>query len=373
MADEIVQIYPPLDQIALDGVRGTKPVIGQVHQSASVALNWLLGAGHMLVNDGPKWLNWPLDPGGGDFPTYSLFKYWIRPDLIHPTLILQITLRSVMSDGSYCTLLGSVTAPASFGTPAFFSAGQHPTTVQVRYDITASNTPQEFTFHIESLGAIALEGPRPYLFIDSIQIYEAPQQLLNGAGTDSSTFDTRDPIYDGAADDASIGTLAVETDLCKTNYYRRGGLYQNSAFALAIARTSSYVAMFEKPVPIQIPRLKNGASSGAVLANVHGWIGGGATEGDCQLTMTSGSSATFKITAPNAYNGGGAWPGITGYGGVWAGAVAMNVQCEDPLRWATDGGHRGGTRDFCNVTARVLGPSGGYFVINGISIFDLPG
>lgn len=373
MGDEIVEVYPPLSQIGLDGIRGTKPVIGQPHKAAAVSLNWLLGSGHMLVNDGPKWLNWPLDPGGGDFPTYSLFKYWIKPDLIHPTLILHLTLRSIMSDGSYVTLLGSVTTPASFGTPVYFSAGQHPTTVQVRYDITASNTPQEFTFHIESIGVIATEGPRPLLMIDSIQVFEAPQQIINGTGTDTFSFDTRDPIYDGAVNDSSVATLATQAELCKSTYYRRGALYQNSWFALAIARTTSYVAAFPQPVPIQVPKLKTGSTVGTVLANVHGWIGNGATQGNCRLTMTNGSTATFTITAPNAYAGPGAWPGITGYGGLWAGAQAMAVSVDNPARWTIDGGILGGVRDLCNVEVRALGAAGGTFVLNGISIFDLPG
>lgn len=371
MGDAPVDLYPLLSQIGLDGIRGTKPVIGQPHQAAACSLNWLIGQGHMLVNDGPKFLYWPLDPGGGDFPTYSLFKYWIKPDAVHPTLILHITLRSIMSDGSYCVLLGSVEAPASFGTPFYFSAGQHPTTVAVRYDIAASNTPQEFSFHISSLGAIALEGPRPILLVDSIQVFEAPQQIINGVGVDTSSFDSRDPIYDGGSDLSSIATLAINTDVCKTAYYRRGGVYQNASFALAIAQTSSYVAAFPTPVPIQVPKLKNGGTLATVNANVHGWIGNGATRGDCRLTMTNGSTATFSITAPNALAGGGAWPGVTGYGGLWAGAQSMQVEVDDPSRWGIDGGIQGGTRDLCNVEVRVIG--GGQFVLNGISIYDIPG
>lgn len=340
------------------GVRVAQPVIGRPHAATGSAINWLMGRGHALAVMGPcLWYGW-LD---------ATFSFWIWPDDLHQDYTWWIGLSA--RDGLYrpVTISGEITIPGidgaddqviAFSTP---SDGTVYTLKSRQVAPTPSATPLEVTCTI----APAIETPEfetpaedlPYLLLHGIHIMESSQVFLDGKGVATSTLEARQPIYwnIGEPPDGSITTLVQSTKYAHENYARRGQLFNWwDPFAQWSTASTSFTSVFPgdiKPA-IQTRLISLGQSLASIKVRVCARVSGGT--GEVRVTMTNGSTHTWTVSS--AVN-------------EWQDEVTLQAECDDPDRWPTDGGIRGGTRDEVTLEARAI--SGTIYVV-GLSICETP-
>lgn len=343
---------PGVGVASISAVRASLPVVGLPHKGTAQALNWLLGRGHPLAVCGPQVL-----PGWNS----ALFSFWVHPDDLHPNFLWDISLSAIDGTNQPRTLSGSVgiadnTQIVTFTTNSDGSM----TRLTIRQDVTPSNTPQE----INCLFTTDAEDPSDsddltryvYLVVHGIHVSEMPQLRLNGYGVAMSTLDARQPIYSQAGVPAheSITALPNLMELAKQSYARRGSLFSwYSPFTDTLNQTTStsYVEIFPVRPSVQGRLITKGQTKGDIKVNVAARVTGGT--GQVRVSMTSGDSLTFDVTSTTV---------------AWVGEQTMTANCDDPSRWETDGGIRGGTRD--DVIFEMKAPSGETIAIQGLCITE---
>jgi hypothetical protein len=226
-ANAFVDYYPHVEYIDSNGVRGSLPVTGATHKGAAFAINWLRGRGHSLVVAGPSSLLF----ADGDTLTYT-FRFWIKPDDLHITRVLCMTVSAGGLDYSAATFSGTVELPAASGNLFPFACQGSPVPLLFAYDTpAATNTAQEFSFTISSATYAPTSGM--FLQIHGVHVFECPLNLIDGnslsAGIDVRSLDPRSPIYNGASLSQSVDAIANQLPSAKTQTHRRGALFNYCA------------------------------------------------------------------------------------------------------------------------------------------------
>lgn len=353
---EIAGVYPGIGVGTGNqaGVRTAQPVIGRPHAATGSAINWLMGRGHQLAVSGPK-----LFYAG----TAATFSFWVWPDDVHRDYTWWIGLSG--RDGLYrpktfsgtITLadIGSGAQTVSFTTPPDGSVQM----VQIQQVApAASNTPLELQCTIDPNGSTAPVDAEDveYLLVHGIHIQEAPQVFMDGKGVATSTLEARQPIFwdFGAPPDKSITTLVESSRYAHENYARRGELFTwFDPFGSWSTTSTSYVDVFPVRPAVQTRLIDLGQTRGTAKVRVCARVSGG--EGAVRLTMTNGANVFWAVT--NTLN-------------QWLAERNVLVECDDPDRWPTDGGIRGGTRD--EIRLEAFAPSGGTIHVVGLSMAETP-
>lgn len=319
--------------MTLGQIRAAWPVAAQPLKATASTVNWLLGRGVPLVVDGGH--GWP-ELGA---QTRSL-NYMYRVDSIHDTLGLLISMSCSVSGGVIPIDIGGVVE----------LVGSTPTFVYRAY--------ANFGGDVESsLGlTFAWDGDVGGVTVHNVSLYECPVIFIEESGVEN--IEPNDLIYDGYDDRKSIAGLERAAEDLRTTYYRRGTLYNwANGYNTAVSNaTTTYAALHPDGVwpAIQTRLMYNGETTRTVKCNVFARVTGGT--GNVRITMTSGDVVTFNVT--NTSN-------------AWQTTADIDVETDDPSRWDTDGGIRGGTRD--EVTIEYRASSGQTIYLLGVSIWDAPG
>lgn len=353
---EIVSTFPGIgvgtgNQSA---VRTALPVIGRPHAATASAINWLMGRGHQLAVCGPMLI---------DATAAATFSFWVWPDDIHRDYIWWIGLSG--RDGLYrprvyngtVTLanIGSGTQTAAFTTPGDGSVYM----LQMQQVApAASNTPLELQCTIDAAVPSAPVDTEdiPYLLIHGIHIQEASQVFLDGAGVATSTLEARQPIYwdFGSPPATSITTLVESARYAHENYARRGEIFSwFDPFATWSTTSTTYVEVFPVKPAVQVRLIDQGQTRGNAKVRVCARVTGGT--GTVRLTMTSGDVVSWAVTNTVA---------------TWLAERTILVNTDDPSRWPTDGGIRGGVRD--EITLEAVASSGETIHVSGLSMCETP-
>jgi hypothetical protein len=355
---EICDTYPGIGSGTgnQSGVRVAQPVIGRPHAATGGAINWLMGRGHQLAVMGPhSWVTYEA----------RTFSFWVWPDDIHGDYIWWIGLscrdalyRSVSMTGTI-TIVGIGAEPdlvVPFTTPSDGSVY----TVRLQQLTTASNTPLELQCTISPDGSFAdieTDDDYQYIIVHGVHIQEASQVFLDGRGVATSTLEARQPIFWDTGDppDKSITAIVETTRYAQDNYVRRGELFTwwDPAGLFSSTTSGSYVDVFICRPAIQRRLISLGQTVGDIKARVCCRVTGGS--GQVKLSLTSGATYTWAVT-DTANN--------------WQSEQTLECETDDPDRWPTDGGIRGGTRD--EVRLEVKAPVGQTLYIVGLSICETP-
>lgn len=319
--------------MALGQIRAAWPVAAQPLKATASTVNWLLGRGVPLVVDGGH--AWP-ELGA---QTRSL-NYMYRVDSIHDTLGLLITMSCAVSGGVIPIDIGGVVE----------LVGSTPTFVYRAY--------ANFGGDVEgSLGlTFAWDGDVGGVTVHNVSLYECPVIFIEESGVEN--IEPNDLIYDGYDDRKSIAGVERAAEDLRTTYFRRGTVYNwANGYDTAVSTTST---SFQELHPdgvwpaVQTRLMYNGETTRSIKCNVFARVTGGT--GLIRIIMTSGDFVDFPIT--NTSN-------------AWQTTQEINVETDDPSRWDTDGGIRGGTRD--EVTILYKAGAGQTVYLLGVSMWDAPG
>lgn len=328
-------LYPAVGEMALGVIRAAWPVTAYQIKAAALTANWLVARGAVLVVDGGHC--WP--EGGAQSRTLN---YRYRTDDAHNTIAAAICV-SMQSSAEGVDFM-----PVTIGSLSLL-IGTRPGVIQIAFpNLGAGETDWALTFD--------WDGTVGVLLVHSIILYECPEVNIQNTGV--NIVEPGSMIYDGYANRESIAGLERVTKELQTGYFRRGGLFNwSSGYSSGVNTAStSYQSLHSdgiKPA-IQTRLMYNGETVRSVRCAIF-VIG----FGNVRVTMTSGDSVTFTVA--EAYGEGA---------GVWI-VDDLDVETDDPSRWDTDGGIRGGTRD--EITIEYKADSGEQVFLLGVSIWDAPG
>lgn len=354
----IVPTVPDLLLLNSNGVRATYPVVGSTHRNTAAAVNWLLGRGHNLVVDGPKIIP---QAAGGAAP--QIFSYFYHRDAYHYSLNLQITMSSLSAVGANTPCYGRIQFPTG-GPDQTFGVDRTPTTFNMRLDLgSATNATEEISFRLYNDAPVGDGITNVTILVHQILIYECPNPTIEPAGLNYFTFAPKSPIYfDAVPIGASISQLASLAQIAAHTIFRRGALFTvaspeiNTKASPGGGGSSSYTQLFRMNPSIQAPMMGPGSTKKTCKCAVKGALQGTATSVDVRITMTTGDVATCNSAA-----------------GAWSSVQDIDIERDDPARWATDGGIRGGTRDVATIEYRANGTAGaGAVLVSSVCIWDEP-
>lgn len=325
------------------GVYSGKPVRGGVSQwgGFGLATNHLLGRGGQLIPH--AFCNTLCTKNG----TVTL-RFRVHPSIAASHRRWSITYKRALSTAITVMRFTDPSAGTSDfripgGAAGDFFTHEHDETVAVP---TGSETELAPTFEEvdnQSAPTIAwvscVELPRPDLAVDASE-YGVELPKLNQGRVVYTTTGT------------GPGGVAV-SQLQALDVSRRAGLFQfarGSNDYLTLSATAGYAPVFAAPITLLGRSLYVGDTVRTVKARVRA-SSGAATTGNVRLTMTSGDTATFAITAAMA--------------STWLSAD-LDVDCDD---LATADGLPGATHDKCLIEwERTAGASS--VVIESISIIN---
>jgi hypothetical protein len=272
---------------------------------------------------------------------------------------LQFTASSVSNLGYNVPLY--VRTSVNGGAEQTFAVDNTPTTFNMRVDVTATNTDEEFSILFLNDHDPTVDSQTVDLIIHQIMLFECPNATIENAGLNYFTFAPKNPIYedtDGVG--SSITQLASAAAFAAHDVFRRGGLFTcaspESANVISVSGTTSYTPVYRVKPSIQAPLFVPGATTKTCKSKVRAALSGDATAGDVRITMTNGSTVTHHFTTSG-----------------WSSTQNLSVETDDPSQWATDGGIRGGTRDEATVECRVTGTgTNGNFTVLSVCIWDEP-
>jgi len=323
--------------MSLGQVKAAWPVAAGPIKSAASAANWLLGRGTPLAVDGGHgWI-----PGSDDTQS-KVLRYKFHLDAVHTTYGVFIVASCanpfvpVSINGTTYTIGNNATI-IHFGLPNIGGDADVEIALTFQWaagDVVARNT----------------------LEIHNVQIYESPVIFLATSGAGGIEPGTL--VYDGHDDRESIAGLERAVEDLRTLYFRRGTLFNwTSGYEDGMNGAAATNTSYEDLTPLLDPaiqtRIMYGELTRPVKVAVCADVSGGT--GNIRVTMTSGDTHTFNITATTP---------------TWI-VADLDVETDDPELWESDGGTRGGLRD--DVRFEYRAGSGQNLSIYAISIWDPPG
>lgn len=327
----IAPLFANVGNTSLATIRAGWPVAAQALRAATQNVNWLLGRGVPLVIDGGhRW------EGTGSLLTKTL-NYRYEVDAQHHGMVLTLVIST-----SYqfpVTIVGTE-----------YIIGGRPQIIHIPYPNLSGDA--ELTL------ALAISWTTSdFVYVHSVSLYEAPEVYLDG-GVES--IEPRSPVYDGYDNRESIAGLARAVEELR-GYFRRG-----TVFDWAVGDVDGYNTDETSPQEFfaVLPAIQNrlmyaNEATRIVKVNVYARVQSGST-GEVVVAVTNGFSTvdvTFTVTSTSD---------------TWHTTQTIAVATDQPDRWDTDGGIRGGNRSTVQISARVTGSSQRVYV-RAVSMWDPPG
>lgn len=321
--------------MALGQVRAAWPVGAQPLKATASTVNWLLGRGTPLVVDGGY--EWPETATEG---VEHVLNYYYQVDSIHDTLGMLLTMTS--SRGVKSVYING----------AWETIGPSPTLVYRAFANFGGDTEGSLALSFQWVGGPIGNSGR--ITVHNVSLYECPAVFIEESGAEN--IEPNDLIYDGSADRRSISGIERAVEDLRTTYFRRGALYNWTSGGYAHTTTSpSFVELHPLGVkPAIQTRLMYAENSRKVMCNVYARVTG--PMGQIRITMSSGDYVDFFVSSTSD---------------TWHTTQEIYVTTDDPFRWDTDGGLRGGVRDEVDIQYKVGG--GNTLYLLGVSIWDAPG
>jgi hypothetical protein len=323
--------------IGLGQIRAAWPVAASPVKAAAYTANWLLGRGTPLaVDGGHSWL-----PGSDSDQTRTL-RYKFHLDSQHVSLGVFI-VASISNPFAPVTINGTIYSIGSEATIVHFPTLNFGGDVDVEYELLIEWPAGDVS-------------SRNWLEIHNVQIYESPVIILADTASGTVPPEPSTIVYDGYDDQQSIAGLERAVEDMRASYFRRGTLFNwvsGYADGLQASNTSYEDLTPEQDPSIQVRLMYSGETVRRVKFAACAAVSSGT--GNIRATMTSGDTVTLNIVANTP---------------VWL-TGDIDIETDDPSRWATDGGIRGGTRD--NLRIEYKAASGQTMNIYAISVWDPPG
>jgi len=333
-----VGLHPDVEGMTKGSIRAAWPVAADVITATSKTVNWLLGRAIPLVIDGGHM--WGGGPSG---PVSKTLHYRYEVDDAHPMVGRTFVISSERTAG--VTIDGETYQVGnSLPTVIHTAVRNDDGNAEVAYSPT-------FSWFAEQTDWVQLH---------QLNVYHCPMaQLTADVGVDP--IKARSQVFDGHDARQSIAGLARAVDDLRSTYFRRGTVFNwaHGGDGFTTVLHFVYQLLFQNyPInpAIQNRLMYNGETTRDVKVNVYAKVSSGAT-GTILMTMTNGATCTFTVTSTSA---------------TWHTTQTLTVEVDDPTRWETDGGIRGGTRDELKVEVKVA--SGGQTLyLLGISMWDSGG
>ena len=315
-------------------IRAAWPVAAAPIKVIGYAANWLAGRGVPLVVDGGhSWL-----PGGDDTQSRVL-RYKYHVDSNHSSI------------GVYIVASCTNSTPVTIGS-TIYQIGPQPSIIHYAIPNLSGDVDLETSLLVQwEAGGVT---NRNWLSLHNICFYESPEIFIDNSGTTPPEPGTL--VIDAYDDRESIAGLERVSDELRELYFRRGTLFNwcNGYDSGRFVTNTSYADFFTSIDPsLQTRHMYNGQTTRSVIVALCADVSGGT--GNVRFTMDSGDVLTLNVTATTP-----TW--IQG---------ELAVSTDDPSRFATDGGLRGGVRDNCRIEYRA--GSGQDLSMYAISIWDPPG
>lgn len=334
-----VPLSPSVDGMTKGSIRAAWPVAADVLTATGQTVNWLLGRNIPLVIDGGHVWN----SSGMSTNTRTLHYRYYADDL-HPIIAVSMALTSAST--AFVTING-IEYLVGNSIPAFI----HQAIVNVAGAGEVAYAP---TFSWEPAQTSSIQ-------VHSLNVYQAPCYKL-GADFGADIIKPRSQVYDGYDARTSIAGLARAVEELRATYFRRGTLF-NWSSSETNGRSATFADVYDTVFSLggtqpalQTRLMYNNETTRNVKCNVYAKASSGGS-GNVQLTMTNGAVATFSVSSSTF---------------TWHTSQNLAVETDDPTRWETDGGIRGGTRDALQVGLKVT-TFGQTIYLRGVSVWDAGG
>lgn len=338
----LVPKYPPDFRTSTAGttsgneIRAAHPVRSDTWWQMADAVNYLHGRGGQLLSLNPYQSN--ITPGNsGTFSGYI----WPRYENQHRMWV--VTLVAInpakLSFGTISN--GTVTSDWSVGGSLGGSSNYPIKIVRLQEEVTPSATPAASnTLTVANNSASAgTDGVR----VLAVQLFELPRYELDaGYGVAQHALASRNPIVGTTSGDISIEAVPRHARTAKT--VARRNLLFNWNYPLGISSTSgSFANMFAFEPELRCRHLEQANTTRSVAWTAYTSVASGDT-GELKLTASqSGQTDTMTFTNTSA---------------AWQTPRTLTINTEDPTRWLTDSGLRGGSAETVQAALRRSAGSG---------------
>jgi len=281
-----------------------------------------------------------MAPGTG-----GAWKFWVWPRYENHVRIWCVTLVATSAAPAFGTITADDTADVtdwSLDGNLTMGTGDPvaPRLFRLHQIGSASSTPAETVIGIDNDS-----NSTASVIVQNIACYEVPRVEADSTyGVDLPTVKANTPIYESgtAGDDASIQGVAKVARAAKT-VARKNKIFDWSLEGghTGVTSTGTWVTVHTGLLPTGMCRLlETGVTVRACGWNCRAKVTGGDQTGEVRITMGTGDTDTITVTS-------------TGF--AWQTEGSIDIETEDPTRWDTDGGIRGGTRDTITIEIRVTG------------------
>lgn len=312
-------------------LRAALPVRGLGQWSDyGAAVAWLAAQGGTLVMQGPS--------VGADVGNSQTWRWWAWPryPIVARLWCVSLGMRTAAAANWHAT--GSITgigrftiAPDSFG---------RVTNLRYVQQVTATNTAGEITFVLNNDASSG--GP---VYMEGVTCYEIPRATIATFGaapnqvTQLHTVQTGAPIVERETAANSLdGVLSRTLDEAMLQGHARRSCFWSDCRPTGQSPGTSYQVLYLHNPPVLARPRYLGESTRTIALAVYGSGPSGST-----VRFTSDSDvATIALPTSNG----------------WAFGT-LDVDCDDPTEWGSDGGLQGGTRDRIVIEGRRVGGSQG--------------
>lgn len=312
-------------------IRAAHPVRGPGQwERLAAAANWLRGRGGTLV--GANGVNVSIGPG--DSPTF-MYRAWPRAE--HATRLWIIGI-STVGDGSAKGTI-SITAPSTAITRDFAIATSDTRLIEFPIIHTidaATDVPETVAVQVATDS-----NSESSIVVQSISCHEVPRvQLGEGEGAELSSLYANRQIYEHATRNDDRGLEAVARHARYAKQVARKNHLFSWYYPTGVTSTSGSLVDLFPLYPFVCARLLESANTSRnIVWNAYALVTGGTATGEVAVTTAAGTT-TMAVTSTGA---------------TWHADHTSSIETEDPTRWATDGGIRGGTRDTMQIQIRQTG------------------
>ncbi len=337
----IVPQYPPNFTTANAGtssknlIRAGHPVRSAQWTAMAQGVNWLHGQGGTLISFQPYFVNIAAGSSYG-------FTSYIWPRYENPHRLWVVTIGAGTSNVQLFGTLSNGTDTSDWSLSS--SSTEKLTIATLQEEVTPSATPATSNQLVVANDTNSGGNIR----VLSVALYELPRTVLDaGYGVDFFALAPRHPIVGSTTGDNHIEAVHRHQRSAKT-VARRQMLF-NYHYPVGVPESgTSFVDLWASAPEIRARHLENGNTERNVAWTAYTVCASGVT-GEIRLTASqSGATDTMSFTNTSA---------------AWQTPRTLSIKTEDPTRWATDTGHRGGTAETVMAAIRNAGGTGNATVL----------
>lgn len=314
-------------------IRAAHPVRSATWTAMADAVNYLHGHGGTLMSHPPYMTETGIAAGS----SMAAYTYeWPRYE--NPHRLWCVTIEAVTASKSAFGTISNGTESADW---VLNSAGfgSVPTLVvaTLQETVTASATPANVSLTIANNAASATS-----IRVVSVGLHELPRTALDaGYGVQYGVLAPRNPIVGTTSGDLSIESVHRHQRTAKT--VARKNMLFNWSYPDGVSETgTSFVDLWDFEPELRCRFLEQANTTRSVAWTAFTVCSSGAS-GEIKLTASqSGQTDTMSFNNTT---------------GAWQTPRTLTINTEDPSRWTTDSGLRGGTAE--SVQAAIRRVSGG--------------